>query len=69
MSADSDVDVVDVLLSLGVERRVAARLAAAHSAERVRGWVAYTRGQRNIRTPAGFVVAKLESGEAVPDGW
>ena len=34
--------------------------------ERIEGWVAYVRRQKNLTTPAGFLRTKIESGETPP---
>jgi len=61
---ESDNDLADWLGELGIARDVALKLILEHERQRIVAWVEYTMGQESIRSPAGFLVAKLKGG-----GW
>ena len=57
---------LDALLALDVEAGTARRLAGTCDPDQVRGWVGYTRKAQGLDNPAGFVVAKLSTGDPAP---
>jgi hypothetical protein len=58
--------VLSELLAFGVERKMAVNLVMTVGEERIRGWLEYTRVQKNLRNPAGFLITRLESGDKPP---
>jgi hypothetical protein len=60
-------DVVIELERFGVDIHVARQLAGSVTLSQVRGWVVYVGQAQGLKSPQGFVVARLRAGEWAPD--
>jgi len=70
---DGDGDIERLLAARGVNPRTAARLAAEHPTDEIRGhvaaldWLLANDRDRSPRNPAGFLVQSIREGYAIPD--
>ncbi len=61
-------DLLQALISFGIERGVAKRLCQQGvTSELLESWIAYTESHTDLKNPVGFVVSRLKLGEFPPD--
>ena len=61
------ISVLDSLLAVkGMNRSVAEKLIRRYDLTVIRGWLAEVKRSQSLTNPAGFIVAKLQAGEAPP---